>query len=654
MKKILIANRGECALRIHQTLEKKGFQSIMVYSDADRGSPHLQLGSQAYCLGDGLSSRSYLDQDKVLEVAKRSGAIAIHPGYGFLSENAEFAKKCMDHGLIWIGPHPDLITLFGDKLAARKAITEQGISVLPGTLDPVIDIEHAREVAQGLGFPVLVKAAGGGGGKGMRVVRTPEELESALKSAGSEAGKAFSDSRVFIEKFLDKSFHIEFQVLGDQHDWACHFGYRECSIQRRHQKILEESPSVNVREEEVRGLLKLLVGVTRRLGYDSLGTFEFMRTQEGDYYFLEMNTRLQVEHSVTEMTYGVDLVDLQIRAAMGESLEAVVGEPVKRGWAIEARIYAEDPLNDFSPEPGKVSLLSIPKDEQVRLDTYLGQGIEVPVYYDPMVAKVTAYGESRESVILRLSRYLKAFRVKGFSTNIPFHIWVLDHADFLGGMMHTNYVSGHKDEMVKGLSRLRDQVYAVGSALGFFLTGPDPAYRSYGLRLALNQELHHFSLDYSDYLEGVGCKVILDGEEGFVVDLLRVGDSEFCALLNHLPFSGQFKTEDSRLIVGIWGMEIEIQVFSPGTLPLNFLGAAAMDSDGSLSSPINGKIVQVLSSAGQRVQEGDLLLILEAMKMENEIRAPIAGVLKSIQTEIGLTVKKGDILAEVQEEEDSI
>jgi len=651
MKKVLIANRGECALRIHHCLAKKGLQSVMVYSEADQGSPHCHVGARAYCLGSGPSRQSYLDADKVLEVAEASEAFAIHPGYGFLAENAEFARKTMDRGLVWIGPHPDLITLFGDKLAARKAITEHGVPVLPGTLEPVIDPDQAISVAEDLGFPVLVKAAGGGGGKGMRVVHNAGELEAALTAAGSEAGKAFSDSRVFIEKFLDGAFHIEFQVLGDKHGWACHFGHRECSVQRRHQKILEESPSLNVHNEEVDQLLELLVSVTRNLGYDSLGTFEFMRTHQGEYYFLEMNTRLQVEHSVTEMTYGVDLVDYQIRAALGERLETIVESPRQRGWAIEARIYAEDPLNNFSPEPGRVNSLSLKEDDSVRLDSYLGDGIEVPVFYDPMVAKVTAWGESREAVILKLSHYLKHLNIEGFPTNIPFHIWALEHGDFSKGYMHTNYISAHKEAMERDLSQIKQEIVRISSALGFFLAGPDSAYQTYGLKLAINKKLHSFGLDYLESDNGAGCKVILKDEDESAVDILRVGEGEFCALLNHIPFVGRFRQEGSCLRVNLWGFEIDVEVFSPGTLPLSFMGALSTDSDGVITSPINGKIVQILSTEGQKVQEGELLLVLEAMKMENEIRAPLSGVLKSIRNEVGLTVEKGEVLAEVEEEE---
>ncbi|MEE2924830.1 MAG: biotin carboxylase N-terminal domain-containing protein, partial [bacterium] len=404
ISKVLIANRGECAIRIQNTLRSMGMKSVIIFSDADRGSEHVRLADEAYRVGAGPSAESYLRQDLIIEIAHNANCIAIHPGYGFLAENSEFAKKVIDAGLIWIGPNPDLIDLFGDKVAARRIMQKFEIPLLPGTVDPVEDTDEITDLVSEIGFPIIIKAAGGGGGKGMRIVSSEDELASSLEICKSEAQRSFGKSTVFIEKYVEKGHHIEFQILGDKHGQAWHFGHRECSVQRRHQKVIEESPSLVVKNEEANELLAKLVNVCKELEYDSLGTFEFLQTTDGQYFFLEMNTRLQVEHSVTEMTWDVDLVKLQIEAAFGHKLQIEAKQ--SEGAAIECRIYAEDPLRNFAPSPGIIDTVKFASDHNVRVDSYLRDGLEIPLFYDPMIAKLTVWGKNRNAARLKMIEVL--------------------------------------------------------------------------------------------------------------------------------------------------------------------------------------------------------------------------------------------------------
>ncbi len=443
MQKILVANRGEIALRVMLTARKMGISTVAVYSEADRDAPHVRYADQAVCIGEAPSSQSYLKADRLVEAALALGADAIHPGYGFLSENAAFAKQVMEAGLIFIGPGPEAIKTMGDKLAAKEAVKGYDIPMVPGTDHPVDQPEEVLEVARRIGFPILIKAAAGGGGKGMRIVTRESELKEQIKRAMSEAESAFGDGSVFIEKYLESPRHIEIQVLADQHGNTVHLFERECSIQRRHQKVVEEAPSSLLSEEERAAMGQAAVNVARSCGYVGAGTVEFLMDAHRNFYFLEMNTRLQVEHPVTELVTGKDLVELQIQVARGLPLPFAQDELRLQGHALELRVYAEDPLNDFLPSVGTLERYRLPEGPGIRVDNGFEEGMQVPIYYDPMLAKLVTYGADRPAAIRRMREAIAAYEVEGVQTTLPFGDFVCRHPAFLSGDFSTHFVKEH-------------------------------------------------------------------------------------------------------------------------------------------------------------------------------------------------------------------
>ena len=439
-QKILIANRGEIAVRVMRACREMGIATVAVYSEVDRASLHVRKADEAYPIGPAPASESYLRVDKILDVAKRSGAQAIHPGYGFLSENARFAQACADAGVKFIGPTPESMEMMGSKTRARQHMEQAGIPFVPGTARGLTSAEEAEKVAAQVGYPVMLKAAAGGGGKGMRLVHTRTELRSALESAQSEAQRSFGDSEVYIEKAIVNPRHIEMQVMADEHGNTVWLGERECSIQRRHQKVLEESPSSIVDPEMRRRMGEVAVRVAKAANYTNAGTVEFLVDQQKNFYFLEMNTRLQVEHPVTELTTGLDLVHLQIRIANGEKLPFSQSEINIRGHAIECRIYAEDPDNNYFPSPGKITLLLAPSGPGIRRDSGMYEGWNVPMDYDPLLAKLISYGTDRQQATMRLERALYEYFVTGIKTNISLFQRIIRDADFQAGKLDTGYL----------------------------------------------------------------------------------------------------------------------------------------------------------------------------------------------------------------------
>jgi acetyl-CoA carboxylase biotin carboxylase subunit len=439
-KKILIANRGEIAVRVIRACRELGITSVAVYSAVDRASLHVRKADEAYHIGPAAATESYLNIAKILDVAKRCGADAIHPGYGFLSENAKFAQGCADAGVKFIGPSPASMEMMGSKTRARQEMEKAGVPFVPGTARGLESAAQGLEVAAKIGYPVMLKAAAGGGGKGMRLVHTPEELKPALEGAQSEAERAFGDREVYVEKAIVDPRHIEMQVLADEHGNTVYLGERECSIQRRHQKVLEESPSPIVDAEMRRRMGEVAVRVARAAGYTNAGTVEFLVDQDKNFYFLEMNTRLQVEHPVTELITGLDLVHLQIRIAAGEKLPFAQDEIQIRGHAIECRIYAEDPDNNYFPSPGKITLLLSPSGPGIRRDSGMYEGWTVPIDYDPLLAKLIGYGTDRPQAISRLIRALHEYFVGGIKTNISLFRRILADADFQAGRLDTGYL----------------------------------------------------------------------------------------------------------------------------------------------------------------------------------------------------------------------
>jgi acetyl-CoA carboxylase biotin carboxylase subunit len=439
-KRILIANRGEIAVRIIRVCRELDIETVAVYSEADRDSLHVKYADYAYLIGPPPSQQSYLAVDRILEVAKKSRVEAIHPGYGFLAENSEFARRCEENGIVFIGPSPEVIEQMGDKVKARAVMKAAGIPVIPGSESVLNSEEEVRQAAESIGYPFMLKAVAGGGGKGLRLVRSPREIPSAYRAVRSEAASSFGDLRLYIEKYLDRPRHVEIQVLADRYGKVVHLYDRECSIQRRHQKIIEECPAPGLDDRTRRTIGRIAIQGTRAVGYVGVGTLEFLLDRARNFYFLEMNTRLQVEHAVTERVVGIDLVKAQIEVAAGGYLPWRQRHIRTTGHAIECRIYAEDSENDFMPCPGRIEGLRLPEGQGVRNDCGVYEGAEVPIYYDPMIAKLIVWGENRVEAILRMRRALREYQVRGIKTNIPFHQWIVRHPRFMAGDFDTGFI----------------------------------------------------------------------------------------------------------------------------------------------------------------------------------------------------------------------
>jgi acetyl-CoA carboxylase biotin carboxylase subunit len=445
--RVLVANRGEIAVRIIRGCRLVGVETVAVYSEVDRTELHVRMADQAVLIGPPAPHASYLNVERILDAAKKTGATAVHPGYGFLSENAAFAEAVADAGLTFIGPPADAIRAMGDKIVARQTMQAAGVPVVPGGLDAVATPEAAAEVAKEVGYPIMLKAVGGGGGKGIRVVESASELASAIERASSEAGSAFGNPALYVEKYIRNPRHIEIQVLADTHGNVVHLGERECSIQRRHQKIVEEAPSVLLTPEMRATMGETAVKAAKAIGYVNAGTCEFLVDQNGDSYFLEMNTRLQVEHPVTEMVYRVDLVREQLRVARGEPLKFAQDDLVPVGHALETRIYAEDPQSNFLPSAGVIEHLELPGGPGVRLDSNLYEGQEISLYYDPLLGKLITFGSVRDGAIARHRQALREFQITGIKTTIPFLMRVLKHPRFVSGDFDTGFVDRHMSEL---------------------------------------------------------------------------------------------------------------------------------------------------------------------------------------------------------------
>lgn len=480
--KILVANRGEIAIRVMRTCRELGIKTVAVYSDADASALHVRYADEAYCIGGAASSESYLRQDKILEVIRMSGANAVHPGYGFLSENASFARLLHQNNIVLIGPSPESMDMMGDKIRSKQAVEKYGVPLVPGINEAITDDNAALDIARKIGFPVLVKASAGGGGKGMRVVFEEQEFPQALATARSEARSAFGDDSVFIEKYVSGPRHIEFQIMADKHGNVCHLLERECSIQRRHQKLIEEAPSALLTPELRARMGEAAVNVAKACNYTGAGTVEFLVGDDGNFYFLEMNTRLQVEHPVTECITGLDLVAEQIKVAAGLPLDFSQNDIKASGHAVELRVCAEDPLNNFLPSVGTLTDYSIPKGPGIRVDDCVEPGSEIPIYYDNMIAKLIAWGPDRQSAIERLKRAIAEYRISGIETTLGFGEFVLTHPDFVSGKFDTHFIARNFNPENFNLSSLSDDELEATAlaAVSFFTstTTVDGAYKA--------------------------------------------------------------------------------------------------------------------------------------------------------------------------------
>ena len=650
-RKILIANRGEIALRVMRTCRAMGISTVAVYSDADATAPHVRFADEAVHLGAAPVKDSYLNADKILDAAKRTGADAIHPGYGFLSENAEFAESCAANGIVFIGPHADAIRKMGLKSPARKLAAAAGCPVVPGYDGEAQDDEILRSEILKIGFPVLIKASAGGGGKGMRVVRSEHEIADAIESARREAEKAFGNGALLLEKFIEGARHVEVQILGDKHGNLIHLFERDCSLQRRHQKVIEESPSPAVNAELRQQMGEAAVKVGRAINYSNAGTVEFILTPENEFYFIEVNTRLQVEHPVTEAVTGLDLVKLQIEIAEGKPLPFTQAELTASGHAIEARLYAEDPDNSFLPATGTLRDWRLPESiDGLRIDSGVETGDEIGIYYDPMLAKLIAHASDRTTALRKLSYALRHLSVQGVTTNRDFLIRLIEHGDFVRGEAHTSFITEHLDELIgvkEGLNRdsaiaaaiyLQQRWQSVDDVLSLI----PPSYRNNPYRPpSIRFSVRRQELEVSWVFTGGKFEVTTLGTT-VVVEVLACDRGLIRLAMDGLQRAFHITEVDDTLYVhSSLGDSVVTR------LPRHPIPKSASEQ-GSASSPMPGVVLKILVREGQQVTAGDALVILEAMKMEQTIRAVADGVVESIKVQPGQVVSPGDVLVQVK------
>jgi 3-methylcrotonyl-CoA carboxylase alpha subunit len=651
--KILIANRGEIACRVIRTAQRLGIATVAVYSEADRGALHTDLADEAWPIGPPPARESYLNIGAILEAARESGAEAVHPGYGFLSENAEFSEACEAVGVVFIGPPASAIRAMGSKAEAKALMRQHGVPLVPGYHGEEQDPAHLLDEAVRIGFPVLIKASSGGGGRGMRVVASPADFPSALAGAKREAGAAFGDDRVLIEKCLPGPRHIEVQIFADRHGNTIHLFERDCSIQRRHQKVIEEAPAPGLDAKQRSAIGKAAVVAARAVGYVGAGTVEFI-AEGGAFYFIEMNTRLQVEHPVTEAVTGLDLVEWQLRVAAGEALPVCQQDLSLAGHAIEARIYAEDPRREFLPQTGTIHRLVLPPPEIARVDTGVRQGDEVTPFYDPMIAKIIAWGEDRPAALGRLRRALAKTAVLGVTTNLDFLARLIAHPDFISAEVDTGFIDHHRAAVLPPRGPAPDRVLAA-AALSRLITREaaskaeaarsgdpfSPWARVDGWRL--NGRGHQEAL-FRDGAEE--RKVTATGRSGDW--LLQIGERPIVA-------SGELRP-DGALSVVVDGVGRQFVVLDHGFETAVFLdgetwrlveldplapGGGEDPTAGRLTAPMPGRVTQLMVEPGSQVRRGEPLMIIEAMKMEHTVAAPVDGVIEAVRFALGDLVEEG-------------
>jgi 3-methylcrotonyl-CoA carboxylase alpha subunit len=675
-EKILIANRGEIAVRVARTCKRLGIRTVAVYSEADAGALHVSVCDEARLVGAPAARDSYLRADRILEVATRTGAQAIHPGYGFLSENADFAEECGRSGVVFIGPPVSAIRAMGSKSAAKQLMEKAGVPLVPGYHGEAQDLDTLVREADRIGYPVLIKASAGGGGKGMRIVEAAAQLESALASAKREAASAFGDDRVLIEKYLARPRHIEMQVFADTHGNVIHLFERDCSVQRRHQKVLEEAPAPGMTAARRRQIGSAAVAAARAVGYVNAGTVEFITEERGEFYFMEMNTRLQVEHPVTEMITGLDLVEWQLRVASGEALPLAQEQLAINGHAIEARIYAEDPARDFLPAAGRIQHLRVPASSvHVRIDSGVREGDEIGVYYDPMIAKLICWDVDRDAALRRLRAALAEYQVVGFATNLQFLSAVCTHRAFAlahhePGLLDTGLIGRYKAELLPEARPASNQILALAvlaertridlQAQADARASADP-WSPWNARdgWRLNEDNHH-TFTFQDGEREVAVTAHYR-RGGYLLDL--PGQSVPGASIMARAESA----EGGNLVADLDGARVHASVVRSGRVLTvfafglshrlelkEFETVADEDAGGRLTAPMPGSVVDVLVSAGQKVDKGQPLMIIEAMKMEHTIAAPADGVVAQVLFGRGDQVKEGEQLIQFETEGPSL
>ena len=679
--KILIANRGEIACRVIATAKKMGIATVAVYSEADKEARHVLLADEAVLIGPAPSRESYLVADKIIAAAKATGAQAIHPGYGFLSENEAFSKRCEDEGIAFIGPRHFSIAAMGDKIASKKLANEAKVNTIPGYNDAIDSAEAAVEIAKGIGYPVMIKASAGGGGKGLRVAANDKEAFEGFTSCKNEALNSFGDDRVFIEKFVEEPRHIEIQVLGDSHGNVIYLNERECSIQRRHQKVIEEAPSPFISDATRIAMGEQAVALAKAVQYQSAGTVEFVVGKDQSFYFLEMNTRLQVEHPVTEAITGIDLVEMMIRVANGEKLPITQADVKRNGWAIECRINAEDPFRNFLPSTGRLVRFQTPVQTMfqsntqdllgVRVDTGVQDGGEIPMFYDSMIAKLIVHGTDRNDAIAKMREALNGFVIRGISSNIPFQAALLAHPKFVAGDFNTgfiaeNYAHGFRAEDVPHddpdfLVALAAFVRRKSRERAANLSGQLPGYdvqigHDYSvIVLGAKGENRYLGVHVDEFRGQSGKAIIKVGDNHYIIEShSRLNDVRINGTVNGKPFTAQVErgTPKNPLALQVQhnGTRIEALVVSPRMAELHQMMPFKTPPDMSsfVLSPMPGLLVNVAVTPGQKVQAGERVAVIEAMKMENILFAAHDGVVKKVMATQGESLSVDQVIVEFE------
>ena len=680
-KKILIANRGEIACRVIATARKMGIATVAVYSEADKEARHVQLADEAVLIGPAPSRESYLVADKIIAACKATGAEAVHPGYGFLSENEEFAARCEQEGIAFIGPKAHSIAAMGDKIASKKLANEAQVNTIPGYNDAIETAEKAVEIAKGIGYPVMIKASAGGGGKGLRVAFSDKEAFEGFTSCRNEARNSFGDDRVFIEKYVLEPRHIEIQILGDSHGNVLYLNERECSIQRRHQKVIEEAPSPFISEATRKAMGEQAVALAKAVKYQSAGTVEFVVGKDQDFYFLEMNTRLQVEHPVTECITGLDLVEQMIRVAAGEKLTFAQADVKRNGWAIECRINAEDPFRNFLPSTGRLVRFQTPATSMtqgdtgnllgVRVDTGVQEGGEIPMFYDSMIAKLIVHGKDRHEAIAKMREALNGFVIRGISSNIPFQAALLAHPQFVSGQFNTGFIAEHyskgfraedvphddPDFLLALAAFVRRKSRERAAGMSGQLPGYDVKVATDAVVVELGAEGQHryvpVHVDESTSRPGVAV-VKVNGNTYALESHSRLNDICIRGTVNGQPFIAQVErgTFKNPLALQVQhnGTRIEALVMSPRLAELHRLMPykAPPDLSRFVLSPMPGLLAEVSVQVGQKVQAGERVAVIEAMKMENALFAAQDGVVKKVLASKGESLAVDQVIVEFE------
>ena len=679
--KILIANRGEIACRVIATAKKMGIATVAVYSEADKEARHVQLADEAVWIGPAASRESYLVADKIIAAAKATGAQAIHPGYGFLSENAEFSKRCEEEGIAFIGPRHFSIAAMGDKIESKKLAGAAGVNCIPGVNSAIETAENAVEIAQGIGYPVMIKASAGGGGKGLRVAFNDKEAFEGFTSCRNEARNSFGDDRVFIEKFVEEPRHIEIQVLGDSHGNVIYLNERECSIQRRHQKVIEEAPSPFISDATRQAMGEQAVQLAKAVQYQSAGTVEFVVGKDQSFYFLEMNTRLQVEHPVTEAITGLDLVEMMIRVAAGEKLPIAQKDVQRNGWAIECRINAEDPFRNFLPSTGRLVRFQTPEQTMfqgdtanlygVRVDTGVQDGGEIPMFYDSMIAKLIVHGKDRFDAIAKMREALNGFVIRGISTNIPFQAALLAHPRFVTGDFNTGFIAEQYAQGFKAEDVPHDDPHFLVALAAFVrrksreraagLSGQLPGYdvkigQDYTVVVLGPEGRNSYVQAHVDEFRGMtGVASIRVASKTYAIEShSRLNDIRISGTVNGQAFLAQIERGSVKnpLVLQVQhnGTKIDALVMSPRMAELHQLMPfkAPPDLSRFVLSPMPGLLVEVAVKPGQKVQAGERVAVIEAMKMENVLFASQDGVVKQVVASKGESLTVDQMIVEFE------